>query len=113
MSFPPPNPGLAETRRFRSRVLLGSGPVNVLLVVLLVLSPGRPKQVTDQRGSDDARRAGPNADRRAAAGGRIPERTPHPKSVWSRLESTNFLEYTANLRRAGCPDDTGGQGVSS
>ncbi|MEI6356038.1 MAG: hypothetical protein WCP53_02925 [Verrucomicrobiota bacterium] len=107
MPAAPPPSGAPEARRFRTRVLAGSVLLNVALAIGLAWS-GVHRAFSGGQEREPGRAGRDSPVRRRAIG--TPESPrpsqPRQRSVWSRLESTNLIEFAANLRRVGCPDET-------
>lgn len=97
----------AQPGRWRTRMTVGSLAINLLLLVLLLrpMSPRSSSTAGDGlprglRGTENA-----TLDDRPSAPG-LTSSARIAMSVWSQLESNDFHEFAANLRRAGCPDET-------
>jgi len=91
-------------------MLAASVALNVLLVLLLLRAAAhsqRPSAARGFRDRDSAAEVSGSKFRPTIAGrpkiGASAAPTPTP---WSRIASTNFAQYAANLRHAGCPEET-------
>lgn len=89
-------------------MLAASVALNVLLVLLLLrtAAPRRgPSPARELWDRDSATEVSGSKFRQPIAG-RLAARSSSVPTPWSQITSTNLEQYAANLRRAGCPEET-------
>ena len=97
----PSRPMRARWARMSSVVSLG---LNLFLLVWLLWPSAQERSASKRNeGPSKATEAGPVEPRSS----NLPRgQTPEPETAWTRMVSTNFLEFAARLRESGCPEMT-------
>lgn len=103
MTSTSPKPVRAESRRLQIRFLAVSAVLNGLLLILLFWPTSRHSG--ESPGTGDRKISPPPSVSVRPQGKHAPPPS-RPPSIWSRLTSTNFVEFAAHLRRVGCPEET-------
>ncbi len=101
------DPDNVQPGRLRTHVALGSLAINLLLLVLLLRPMSWQSSSADGDGLPRGRTGTENPLHNNQASALSPTSSARmAMSVWSQLESNDFHEFAANLRQAGCPDET-------
>lgn len=100
-------PDIAQPGRLQTRLALGSLGINVLLIALLLCPMSRrsPSAASDSLPPDPTDTGKATTKNLASAIGQASSAR-RAMSVWSQIESHDFREFAANLRQAGCSEET-------
>lgn len=90
-----------------SRWLATSIVANLLLVAYLVLSASLGTKAIFLASTNRADQSSiPGGRIRSASGQKSASPNAIPSHPWSQIETTNLIQYAANLRQVGCPEET-------